>query len=155
MKIPRKWQGVAVLEMNENKITEMYIITLHFCNVAIMEAILMQIVIIEIFYRIDHFEMQWLLVMTLRQFDIIGNDNFWSLISKCQSVENVIDLKRHLHLMMTISMGTFSLTDVNSLMICITIQKKVGKFTASKSYPCILVGKLKALVDPGWQPGVI
>ncbi len=33
--------------------------------------------------------------------------------------------------------------------------EKLGKFTASKSYPCILVGKLKAMVDPGWQPGVI
>ncbi len=33
--------------------------------------------------------------------------------------------------------------------------KKLGQFTASKSYPCILVGKLKAMVDPGWQPGVI
>ncbi len=26
--------------------------------------------------------------------------------------------------------------------------KKLGKFTASKSYPCILVGKLNAMVDP-------
>ncbi len=33
--------------------------------------------------------------------------------------------------------------------------KKLRKFTASKSYPFILVGKLKAMVDPGWQPGVI
>ncbi len=38
-------------------------------------------------------------------------------------------------------------------MICMAIQKKIGKFTASKSYPCILVGKLKAMLDPGWQPG--
>ncbi len=27
--------------------------------------------------------------------------------------------------------------------------EKLGKFTASKSSPCILVGKLKAMVDPG------
>ncbi len=27
--------------------------------------------------------------------------------------------------------------------------EKLGKFTASKSYPCILVGKLKAIVDRG------
>ncbi len=33
--------------------------------------------------------------------------------------------------------------------------EKLGKFTASKSYPCILVGKLKAMVDLGWEPGVI
>ncbi len=33
--------------------------------------------------------------------------------------------------------------------------EKLGKFTASKLCPCILVGKLKAMVDPGWQPGVI
>ncbi len=35
--------------------------------------------------------------------------------------------------------------------------EKLGKFTASKSesYPCILVGKLKAMVDPGWEPRVI
>ncbi len=26
--------------------------------------------------------------------------------------------------------------------------EKLGKFTASKSYPCISVGKLKAMVDP-------
>ena len=32
-------------------------------------------------------------------------------------------------------------------------QKKLREFTASKSYPFILVGKLKAMVDLGWQPG--
>ncbi len=31
--------------------------------------------------------------------------------------------------------------------------EKLEKFTASKSYPCILVGKLKAMVDLGWQRG--
>ena len=29
--------------------------------------------------------------------------------------------------------------------------EKLGKFTASKFYPCISVGKLKAMVDLGWQ----
>ncbi len=29
--------------------------------------------------------------------------------------------------------------------------EKLEKFTASKSYPCILIGKLKTMVDPGWD----
>ncbi len=33
--------------------------------------------------------------------------------------------------------------------------KKSEKFAASKSYPFTRVGKLKATVDPGSQPGVI
>ncbi len=33
--------------------------------------------------------------------------------------------------------------------------EKSSEFTASKSYPFTSVGKLKAIVDPGWEPGVI
>ena len=33
--------------------------------------------------------------------------------------------------------------------------EKSSKFSASKSYPFTSVGKLKATVDPGSQPGVI
>ena len=33
--------------------------------------------------------------------------------------------------------------------------EKLVKFTVSKSYPCILVGKSKAMVNLGWEPGVI
>ncbi len=33
--------------------------------------------------------------------------------------------------------------------------EKSGKFTASKTYPFTRVGKLKAIVDPGWEPGVM
>ncbi len=33
--------------------------------------------------------------------------------------------------------------------------EKLAKFAASKSYPFTSVGKLKAIVDPGSQPGFI
>ncbi len=33
--------------------------------------------------------------------------------------------------------------------------EKSAKFTASKTYPFTTVGKLKAIVDPGWEPGVM
>ena len=33
--------------------------------------------------------------------------------------------------------------------------EKSAKFTASKTYPFTRVGKLKAIVDPGWEPGVM
>ncbi len=33
--------------------------------------------------------------------------------------------------------------------------EKSAAFTASKSYLFTTVGKLKAIVDPGWEPGVI
>ncbi len=33
--------------------------------------------------------------------------------------------------------------------------EKSAKFAASKSYPFTNVGKLKAIVDPGSQPGFI
>ncbi len=33
--------------------------------------------------------------------------------------------------------------------------EKLGKFAASKSYPFTRVRKLKAMDDPGSQPGVI
>ncbi len=31
--------------------------------------------------------------------------------------------------------------------------EKSARFTASKTYPFTRVGKLKATVDPGWEPG--
>ncbi len=33
--------------------------------------------------------------------------------------------------------------------------EKLAKFAASKTYPFTTVGKLKAIVDPDWEPGVI
>ncbi len=33
--------------------------------------------------------------------------------------------------------------------------EKSAKFTASKTYSFTRLGKLKATVDPGWEPGVI
>ena len=33
--------------------------------------------------------------------------------------------------------------------------EKLAKFAASKSYLFTRVGKLKAIVDPGWEPGVM
>ncbi len=33
--------------------------------------------------------------------------------------------------------------------------EKSIKLTASKTYPFTRVGKLKAIVDPGWEPGVM
>ncbi len=33
--------------------------------------------------------------------------------------------------------------------------EKSAKFTASKTYPFKRVGKLKAIVDPGSEPGVM
>ena len=33
--------------------------------------------------------------------------------------------------------------------------EKSAKFTASKNYPFTTVSKLKAIVDQGWEPGVM
>ena len=74
---------------------------------------------------LDFLEMGW------------GDDHGWgSLIKKCLLHVNQMLIKSFINDMYVHS-------------------EKSTKFTASKTYPFTRVGKLKAIVDPGWEPGVM